>query len=446
MHPTLRTALGGLMLVMTASHLVAAEFFVSPTGHDDANGSMEKPFATVQRAQKVVAPGDTVFIRGGKYLMSDDQITLRKGIYASVTVLDKSGSAGKPITYCAYQSEKPVFDFSGVKAEGMRINAFLVTGSWLHLKGLEVIGVRVSIKGHTQSECFENQGSHNIYEMLSMHDGQAIGFYLVAGSDNLVLNCDAYRNHDFTSEDGRGGNTDGFGCHPRKGGTGNVFRGCRAWLNSDDGYDCISAHEAVTFDHCWAFYNGFSDSFKSLGDGNGFKAGGWASTAINRLPEPMPRHTVRFCLAVKNKASGFYANHHLDGGDWFNNSAYRNGNNYNMLERVNNPDGVHFDMQVPGTRHNMKNNLAYKGGKEITNLDVAHSNVTNNTFDPDIRLSDHDFMGLDESELIKPRQKDGALPVTSFMHPESGSVIIDRGVDVGFAYHGKAPDLGAFEY
>ena len=64
--------------------------------------------------------------------------------YANVTVLDKSGSAGKPITYCAYLGEKPVFDFSGVKAEGMRINAFLVTGSWLHFKGLEVTGVRVS--------------------------------------------------------------------------------------------------------------------------------------------------------------------------------------------------------------------------------------------------------------------------------------------------------------
>jgi hypothetical protein len=37
-----------------------------------------------------------------------------------------------------------------------------------------------------------------------MHDGQAIGICSVRGSDNLFLNCDAYRNHDFTSEDGNG--------------------------------------------------------------------------------------------------------------------------------------------------------------------------------------------------------------------------------------------------
>jgi hypothetical protein len=35
-------------------------------------------------------------------------------------------------------------------------------------------------------------GDHCIYENLSMHDGMAIGFYITKGSNNLVLNCDAY--------------------------------------------------------------------------------------------------------------------------------------------------------------------------------------------------------------------------------------------------------------
>jgi hypothetical protein len=30
-------------------------------------------------------------------------------------------------------------------------------------------------------------------------------------------------------------------------------------------------------------------------------------------------------------------------------------------------------------------------------------------------------------------------------HPSAASVVIDRGVDVGLPYRGKAPDLGAFE-
>ena len=91
--------------------------------------------------------------------------------------------------------------------------AFNVTGSWIHFRGLSVTGVQVTILTHTQSEWFHNEGSHNIYEQLSMFDGQAIGFYLNKGSHNLVFNCDAWNNADYTSEGGRGGNVDGFGFH-----------------------------------------------------------------------------------------------------------------------------------------------------------------------------------------------------------------------------------------
>ena len=210
----------------------------------------------------------------------------------------------------------------------MRINAFELIGSWIHVKGLEVTGVQVTIKTHTQSCCFENQGSHNILEQLVLHDGQGIGIYCIRGSDNLFLNCDAYRNYDYTSEDGRGGNVDGFGCHPRPGDSGNVFRGCRAWFNSDDGFDCIHSFESVTFENCWAFDNGFSPKFDRLGDGNGFKAGGWGATPADELPAKIPRHVVRFCVAVHNKAAGFYANHQPGGDDWLSNTAYRNADRF----------------------------------------------------------------------------------------------------------------------
>ena len=39
----------------------------------------------------------------------------------------------------------------------------------------------------------------------------AIGFYLLGGSNNHILNCDAYNNYDSVSEGGKGGNVDGFG-------------------------------------------------------------------------------------------------------------------------------------------------------------------------------------------------------------------------------------------
>jgi hypothetical protein len=429
-----------IFTAMIASIARGADFFVATNGKDSNPGTVEKPFATIQRAQDAVSPGDTVFIRGGTYSMLENQIARKYRIWAYVTELDKSGTRDKPINYFAYKDERPVFDFSQIEPRGLRVNAFQVEGSWIHLKGIEVTGVQVTIKTHTQSEGFENRGSHNIFEELTIHDGQAIGIYCITGSDNLFLNCDAYRNWDYTSETGRGGNVDGFGCHPREGDTGNVFRGCRAWFNSDDGFDCIHAYESVTFENCWAFCNGYSTKFEKLGDGNGFKAGGWASTPANQLPAKMPRHTVRFCVAVHNKASGFYANHQPGGGDWFNNTALGNSIDFNMLCRS--PDNRN---DVDGYDHVLRNNVAYKGNRETANLDQANCKADHNSFDMKVKIADKDFASLDESELTQPRPPNGDLPEIRFLHPADGSSLIDKGADIGFRFNGAAPDLGAFE-
>lgn len=428
------------LLTLVLSHALPSVYYVAVDGRDSNPGTKDQPFATVQKAQEAVNPGDTIYIRGGIYRLTEDQIARNERIYVCVTFLDKSGSPGKYINYWGYPNEKPVFDYSAVRPADFRVAAFYVTGSWLHLKGFEITGVQVTIKTHTQSECFENHGSNNIYEMLSMHDGMAIGFYLLSGANNLILNCDAYRNFDYFSEDGRGGNTDGFGCHPAAGGTGNIFRGCRAWFNSDDGYDVINSHESTVFENCWAFYNGFAPDFTSEGDGNGFKGGGFGRRAASEVPNPVPQTTVRFCLAVHNKASGFYSNHHINGSFWYNNTAYRNNINFNMLNRL--PDNV---TDVPGYKHIMRNNLGYKGHREVANLDTAKCDLANNYFDLKIPVEDKDFISLDEGQLIAPRQPDGSLPAITFMHLSPGSPFIDKGVDIGFPFNGKAPDLGAFE-
>ncbi len=305
-----------------------------------------------------------------------------------------------------------------------------------------VTGVQVTIKTHTQSECFsQNEGSNNIYEQLSMHDGQAIGFFLRSGSNNLIVNCDAYRNYDSTSEGGKGGNTDGFGNHPTKGSVNNIYRGCRAWFNSDDGYDCINASEATVFENCWAFYNGYTTAFKSVGDGNGFKAGGYAYRPAAEVPNPIPRNTVKFCLSVKNKSSGFYANHHREGSDWYNNTAYGNGINYNMLNRLTDNTA-----DVPGYHHKMRNNLGYAArSAEYTNIDSSKSDVGNNYFNLPVTVTANDFMSLDLALLEAPRQPDGSLPNTGFLRLKPSSGLIDKGEKIGFPFKGAAPDLGCFE-
>jgi len=430
-----------LLVVCQLSAVFANTYYVAPDGNDNNPGTRTEPFATIQKAQEAIKPGDTVYLRGGTYHLTEAQIAHTEKIYACVTYLDKSGQAGKYLNYFAYPGEKPVFEYAAVKPQDLRVAAFYVTGSYIHLKGFEVTGVQVTIKTHTQSECFENHGSNNIYEMLSMHDGMAIGFYLLEGSDNLVLNCDAYRNWDYFSENGRGGNTDGFGCHPRPGSKNNVFRGCRAWFNSDDGYDVISSGESTTFDHCWAFYNGFTSDFKSEGDGNGFKGGGYGNKRTgSEIPNPAPRMTIQFCLSVHNKANGFYSNHHTSGSNWYNNSAYRNSTNFNMLNRLK--DNI---TDVPGFDHTMRNNLGYKGGQEVQNLDASKCDLANNYFDKNMQATDADFISLDESLLTAPRNADGSLPNNDFMRLRPNSQFVDKGLDIGFPFKGKAPDMGAFE-
>ena len=419
-------------------------YFIANNGRDTNDGSKNNPVLSFKRAQEFVVAGDTVYVRGGSYKMEESQVAQYNGLWAYVISLNKSGTSAHRIHYFAYPNENPVFDFTNVNPKGKRINAFQVMGSWLHIRGLEVIGVQVNITTHTQSECFDNQGSYNIYERLSMHDGKGIGFYLSKGGNNLILNCDAYNNWDNVSEGKMGGNTDGFGCHPNPSGMGfvdNVFRGCRAWFNSDDGYDCINAHEAVIFENCWSFFNGYSSSFQSLGDGNGFKAGGYGKSLDPKVPTVIPVNTIQFCLAVRNKANGFYANHHLGGSNWYNNSAYENAVNFNMLNR-----SADYKNDVDGYNHSLKNNLGFKSRyAEYSNIDFKACDAKNNYFNLLLAIDSDDFLSLYQNELTAPRQLDGSLPNIPFMKLSAQSGLIDKGLDIGFPYNGMAPDLGCFE-
>ncbi|MEZ4776926.1 MAG: right-handed parallel beta-helix repeat-containing protein [Bacteroidia bacterium] len=437
-----------LLLFVIGTTAVFPQIYVAPNGDDSNPGTITQPFESIQQAQAAASPGDTVFIRGGLYQVREDQVSqIQQNLFACITFLNKSGLPGQTIKYWAYPGETPVFDFSNVAPAGRRVVGIWVDQGteYIHIKGLEMTGVRVTILTHTESYCIYSRGSNNIFEQISMHDNIGTGLRHYIGGNNLFLNCDSYRNHDNVSEDGLGSNTDGFGCHPNPGNPGNVFRGCRAWFNSDDGFDIIRADESVVFENCWAFYNGFSTAFQSLGDGNGFKAGGYAHDQANQIPDPIPRNTVRFCVAVRNKASGFYSNHHLAGNDWYNNTAYLNNSNFNMVNR----ESPEIDnIWVDGYDHVLKNNLSYKPfgfGTHTAYLDTALNTLANNSFGLPITLTDTDFISVDHNLLTSPRNPDGSLPDIDFLRPAQGSAVIDAGVDIGFPYSGTAPDLGAFE-
>lgn len=410
------------IMFATCCALFARNVYVAPQGDDTAEGTLQAPLRTLTAAQEKVSAGDTVWIRGGVYQMTNQDITGQERRYVHVFKLDKSGDMDGRICYFAYPGdERPVFDFTAVRPNNLRVSAFWITGDWLHLKGFDIVGVQVVMKGHTQSECISARGgSHCIFEHLAMHHGMAIGYYQTAGSDNLVLNCDAYCNYDPYSEGPYGGNVDGFGGHVLDASqTGNVFRGCRAWWNSDDGYDLIRNQSAYVIEDCWSFLNGYQpNSMERAGDGTGFKAGGFGMKPEVMEPRVMPRHMIRNCIAYMNKNKGFYANHHLGGLDWYNNTGYKNPSNFCMLNRLS-ADVVR---DTTGYGHVVVNNISFEprsAGRHIIDVDTNRCVISNNSFD--LPISDSDFVSLDVEQLMAPRNADGSLPVIDCLRlkPES---------------------------
>ena len=399
-------------------------YYMDPAGNDANPGTAEQPFASLVKVQEVVAAGDIVYINPGVYKIPANQVpmtTTNSDLYYCMFHMNKSGESGKPITYLANPNKtgRPVFDLSLVKPAGKRITVFYITGSYLHMKGFDVVGTQVTITDHTQSECFRivDNANYNKFEDLKMHDGMGIGFYLTGGNYNHVLNCDAYNNYDSVSEGGKGENVDGFGGHISKEGrgVGNVFEGCRAWYNCDDGFDLINCFDAVKIINCWSFLNGYKPGGKdAAGNGTGFKAGGYGMADNPKVPSVIPHHEVRGCLAYYNRSVGFYANHHLGGITFENNTAINSGVNYRMTNRK---DATTIPAEdVKGYGHILKNNLsaALSRGSNMDMLNRAESQVINNSFDAGIDVKETDFISLNETELTKERKANGDLPDINF--------------------------------
>ena len=429
-----------LTAIVTATD--AKVIYVAPQGDDAAAGTIDAPLATLPAAYRLTEGGDTVCFRGGTYNVTDSQVMKIKGVYAFVFALEKAGTAEHRTCYMGYPGERPVFDFSALMLDGKhRFAAFYLGADYVHLRNFDIVGVPVRIKGHTQSECVSaRRGSHCIVEDIAMHDGMAIGYYQKRGSHNLVVDCDAYNNYDDYSEGPYGGNVDGFGCHVFDTfEVGNVFRRCRAWRNSDDGFDLISCAAPVEIDHCMAFYNGYCPSsnpadtvnFVSAGDGNGFKAGGWGmNKRKTKCPDVCPSPYIHHSLAYRNKAHGFYANHHLAGNTWENNTSCGNRSNYNMLNRKNTFEAI----DVPGYDHSLANNVSWTFtdaslGGHLINIDPDRITLTNNSFAPSVssvEVTAEMFVSTSVSLLFTRRLPDGRLPSIDFLRGKAGTILEER--------------------
>lgn len=406
----------------------AADFYVATTGSDSNAGTMAAPFATIQKGHDAAGAGDTVWVRGGTYKPTKQ------------LKLSKSGTSDtQRIKFFAYEKELPVVDFSGYVSTNTAadVPAWLVTGNWIHIKGFEIANVPVGKSGDHSISALRSEGaSNNTYELLNIHHNFGPGLFISKGTGgNLILNVDSHDNYDKDGSQGDGQNGDGFGVHYQETGPSTIIRGCRAWLDSDDGYDLISQEVPVIIENSWAIQNGYADggsTSPSSGNGNGFKVGSSKKGV---------RHIVRGNVAWKNKAAGFYANHSSGGNDWFNNTAYKNGSQYNMLASP--PDDSATTIILTGDKvHRMRNNIGYPN----KNTNMGGVDTMFNTWDLNITETAADFVSTTDTGALGPRQADGSLPAIDFVKLKAGSPLIDKGTDVKLPFVGAAPDLGADEF
>jgi hypothetical protein len=125
-----------VLVGIASAQAEAAQYFVAPSGNDEAAGTVNSPWQTLQHAAETVGPGDRVTVRAGSYA----------GFH-----LETSGSAGAPIEFVAepgvlVNQPNPIRPQHGINLE----NASHVIVDGFAVTGMERAGVRtVGVDGET---------------------------------------------------------------------------------------------------------------------------------------------------------------------------------------------------------------------------------------------------------------------------------------------------------
>lgn len=238
---------------------------------------------------------------------------------------------------------------------------------------------------------------------------------------NLFLNCDSFRNFDPWTN---GENADGFGGYYGLG-RNNIFIGCRAWSNSDDGFGFDRALASIRLESCYAYRNGINiwahPCFRGGANGFQIKHGELGQVVLIR------------CVAWDHGNTGFTIKS-TSGAGLYNCAALRNRFNYSYW-------GI-----GGGTKAALRNNLFFQGSRSLGFGPSMDDQFNSWNTPPGVEITEEDFLSLDDTAFTGPRNPDGGIPKSDFLRLAPGSDAIDAGADVGLPFVDKAPDLGAFEY
>ena len=424
------------------STISAKTYFASPNGKGDGS-SYSSPTTFSGGVSKLKNPGDTLYLLKGTYEFSDK------------FSINKQGSASKRIVIAGYPDNDVVLDFHKV-AYGTRGITVHADALYLHLKDFAI-----AYSGKNNLYC---EGSYCLFENLDIYGSADTGCQMKKGGNNTIINCDSHDNFDYETMSGStanfGGNADGF-ADKQFTGAGNHYIGCRAWNNSDDGWDFFQrvSNSQTVIENCVCYQNGPAfydmsnhpryqtdkswfdskvgtqmtdrygntitvtlDKYPCQGNGNGFKMGGGYTDH---------KILIHHCLAVGNYARGFDQNNN-GGTMWvYNCSAYDNVYNYGFTTAYG-TNTLQNNISL-----NSRNADAYKAKTVVAN--------DHNSWNSGLSASKKDFVSLDTTQILAPRKAGGELPDGTFMRLKDGSKLIDAGIDVNLGYNGNAPDLGCYE-
>lgn len=389
-------------------------FYIAPDGDNSNPGTKEEPWATLDYAETQAQAGDVFVMRGGVYY------------HTTVIRLNRVGTPEYPITVVAYPGEVPILDFSAMPKDHTNTNLIgvRINGWYRH-----IIGITVRYAGNNG---IRMDGSHNVLLQVTAYGNNDTGIHLAGtASHNQIINCDSFRNFNVTGRVGN--NADGFGAKFGQLGPGNRFYGCRAWENSDDGFDFWEAPHTIVVENCWSFGNGDASVFgypeNFEGNGNGFKLGG------NNVRAD---HVVKRSVAFNNfgpsgNAKGFDFNNNPGAMTLIHNTAFNNGRNFV------------FPLQPSDKPSVFINNLSVLPANQHA---ILHPNAVTrgNSWQYEFEVTGEMFFSLETEPAKGPRQQDGSLPHIDLLRPKPDSFLVDGGVPVAEPFYGSAPDIGAYEY
>lgn len=288
-------------------------------------------FAALQTAVKNAKAGTVITVSSNTGVIACN----------ATLVPSRSGNTGSHIKLVG--DGNLTLDFSSMTKNGYGIR---LQGSYWDIEGIRVTGAKgvgMMIEGshNTVKDCiFYSNGNTGL--QISGDGSQRVAQW---PAYNTILNCTSHNNFDAPN----GEDADGFACKIRSG-EGNVFNGCIAYHNIDDGWDLFAKDdnfpsEACDIINCITFGNGsLTDGTTAPeGDGNGFKLGSGA----NKGGWPVANR-IKNCLSFGNKAHGFTDNNNSGPVEVYNCTSVDNNDNSGGSKR-----NFQFDVEQEGINENL---------------------------------------------------------------------------------------------